>query len=518
MWDLLGQQSFQLGAALVLIYQAAKFRELNRTDPVTSHYVALLPGAQVRDFAGPYEYRFALFAFLAASLVAYFLFCHVSPDVLAGAGKMLHVENADTLIEGVPYPLYIAALFVGLTQPIIPGLAQFEEAQRNFFHDRIEVPRRVIDLSESLMSAIDARTGSDRQKLADEVRKLVSPDFLSSLQRHGDLAFYRTKIDELNVGNGDLESAIADSSTRELRGLIERLVLCALVAAMRKSGSNSLITVAESLGAPPAIVPNGRVRGFLTGLIASGLVFGFGLLVIAHVLSWLNGPVSDFFDKSPDQTLWPNSLESVGQELLGIVPPIVVCIAIAVIWIVPRGPIEVRRGTDEADASLFVEFLNFFQARASVFGLCMVTAVLIKLGQMFAEFGSLHVPSDALSVMRLILPVIQSFIGVTVCVLTTWHLVSHHDGVPHRGLSFTGTLLMIALATGVIAFFYDQTFLAEYLRVRPQDGPGWEHVFFSVLANVLVSICAFASVAVFFKARQSLREPHNVAAGQATAG
>jgi hypothetical protein len=60
MWQTVYQQSFLIGATLVLIYQAAKFSELNLGDPITSRYVALLPGARVRDFAGPYAYHVAL--------------------------------------------------------------------------------------------------------------------------------------------------------------------------------------------------------------------------------------------------------------------------------------------------------------------------------------------------------------------------------------------------------------------------------------------------------------------------
>jgi hypothetical protein len=79
MWDTFQQESFLVGAALVLIYQAAKFGEMNLGDPVTSRYVTLLPGARVQDFAGPHEYHLALAAFLAASLAGYFLCCQISP-------------------------------------------------------------------------------------------------------------------------------------------------------------------------------------------------------------------------------------------------------------------------------------------------------------------------------------------------------------------------------------------------------------------------------------------------------
>src|SRR5262245_62934180 len=54
------------------------------------------------------------------------------------------------------------------------------------------------------------------------------------------------------------------------------------------------------------------------------------------------------------------------------------------------------------------------------------------------------------------------------------------------------------------------TFLYEYQRVHPQTGLAWEHLLFSVVANVLISICAFVSVVLFFKSRIVLQEPVGV--------
>src|SRR5277367_3453377 len=215
MLDALQQQSFVVGAVLILIYQAARFGDIYAADPVTSRYVSLLPGAGVRDFAGPRAYNWARAAFLVASLMVYSLLCMISPNVLIGAVKLLsNSPDAEKIAQGVPLPLYIAALFMGLTQPIIPGLSQFQTAQLNFFHDRIEVPRRIIDLSESLTVAIEARAGKDKQRLVAEVRKLVGDDFLTSLQPYGDLAFYRLQLDNLGVDYGALEATINDGSVK----------------------------------------------------------------------------------------------------------------------------------------------------------------------------------------------------------------------------------------------------------------------------------------------------------------
>jgi hypothetical protein len=142
-----------------------------------------------------------------------------------------------------------------------------------------------------------------------------------------------------------------------------------------------------------------------------------------------------------------------------------------------------------------------------VLGLCVVVSILIKLAQMFYEYGTFHLPKEALSSARLILPLIQSFIPVAVCLFTTWYLAFCVSGALRRGLSFTGMLLVIAGTVGFLAILYDLTFLHEYLRVRPQDGPGWEHLLFSVIANVSISICAFVSVVLFFKSRSILQKP-----------
>jgi hypothetical protein len=271
MWDALQTQSFVLGAALVLIYQAARFGDIYAEDPVTSRYVSLLPGTRVRDFAGPRAYNWALVAFLVSSLIIYSLLCMLSPNVLVGAVKLLsNNPDAEKIAQGIPLPLYIAALFMGLTQPIIPGLSQFQVAQRNFFHDRIEVPRRIIDVSESLMVAIDARAGTNKQQLVEEIRKLVSDKFLTGLEAYGDLPFYKLQLDKLGIASGALEATLQDSSVKELHALIERLVLCALVAVSRKSGPKPLTKVAQTLGVTLADLRRNNVGPRIAGLQRPG--------------------------------------------------------------------------------------------------------------------------------------------------------------------------------------------------------------------------------------------------------
>jgi hypothetical protein len=53
---------------------------------------------------------------------------------------------------------------------------------------------------------------------------------------------------------------------------------------------------------------------------------------------------------------------------------------------------------------------------------------------------------------------------------------------------------------------YDLTFLSEYLRLRPEDGPGWEHLLFSVVANAVISVSAYVSLVLFFRSRSILQK------------
>jgi hypothetical protein len=512
MWATLQDQSFLLGAVLVTLVHATKFGELNLANPVTGRYLALLPGAKVRDFVGPYAYHVALVAFLSASLIAYYLVCQISPDILKGAIKLFSDADPETAIRGVPYPLYIAGLFIGLTQPVIPVFSRFGEAQRDFFHDQIEVPKRLIDLAERLAGSIEARAGADKRLLAREVRNLVGGNVLSTVQTYGDLAFYKLQLERLDLDDpAALENAIKESSAKELRGLIERITFCTLVAVMRQSGTRALVKVTDAIGISSSRPRFNNLGYFLTGLAASGMLFSICILTVALVFALLADPIARLFGKPLDQSLWPNDLDNVGSELWTIVPPIFVCLMVAVSLLGPNEARQTRGPKPSPSAISNGDPIGFFRSGASVFGLCIGATVVFKSAGLLYEYGStFNVSKEALSAARLMLPMIQSFIPVAVCLFTTWYLASCNAETPQRGFSFTKTLLAIAGAVGFLAVLYDMTFLYEYRRVHPQHGLAWEHLLFSVVANVLISICAFVSVVLFFKSRIVLQEPAGV--------
>jgi hypothetical protein len=229
------------------------------------------------------------------------------------------------------------------------------------------------------------------------------------------------------------------------------------------------------------------------------MLFCVGLLVIAEALFLLDGPVVSLFGKGADKSLWPSNLDYVLDELFAIALPIIACLFAAVLMRSRRQDGDPVSG---AVSSLIDDFLDFTRSSAPVLLLCIVISVGTHIAQMFHQYGTSYVPPEAQSLSRLTLPVIQSVIAVPVCLLTTWHLSS-----ARRRLSFAGTAVIIAGATAFIALLYDQTFIAQYLEVHPEYGPGGDHVLFSAITNALVSVCAFASVAVFFETRDRFAKP-----------
>jgi hypothetical protein len=242
------------------------------------------------------------------------------------------------------------------------------------------------------MVAIDARAGSNKQQLVDEIRKLVSDKFLTSLEAYGDLPFYKLQLDKLGIASGALETTIQDSSVKELHALIERLVLCALVAVSRKSGPKPLTKVAQTLGVTLADLRRNNVGPRIAGLIASSVLFLAGLLLIAELLLSLAGPIDAMFGRTVANGLWPSTLDFSFNELWSIALPIVICMFLAVARLVPREETRASEPDVDAESSLFDNFLEFVQSKAAILLLCILATVALKFGLMFWEFGSVNLP------------------------------------------------------------------------------------------------------------------------------
>jgi hypothetical protein len=159
MSELIASAEFWFGAVVLCAYQIARFSELSAVDPALSARSALIPNLRASDFAGRFTFVATLSLFLAASFAVYLGLCALSPTVLHGWARVsgaAPTADLEEFIRSVPYPLYIAAAFMGLTQPAIPVLSKFGDMQRNLFHAWMGVPRRVVDTS-SFLSGTSSR-------------------------------------------------------------------------------------------------------------------------------------------------------------------------------------------------------------------------------------------------------------------------------------------------------------------------------------------------------------------------
>lgn len=134
MFALFNSTEFWFGLVVLSAYQCGKFRELNLVDPSVTERSSVIPNLRASDFAGKNAYVSSLIVFLLATFVGYTLLCAASPTVLRGWFEVTKspVNTAD-FVNKVPYPLYIAAAFMGLTQSAIPGFAALGDFQKNFF-------------------------------------------------------------------------------------------------------------------------------------------------------------------------------------------------------------------------------------------------------------------------------------------------------------------------------------------------------------------------------------------------
>ena len=377
--------------------------------------------------------------------------------------------------------------------------------------------------SEALTDAIELRAGADKRRLSCEVRKLSSGGFVASLRNHGDGAFYRMQLEAMDLGD---EEAIVNStkaaSCKELRGMIARLVLCALVAVMRRSGPNGLAKVAEALQMPAPAKKTGSLQYFAASFTASGVLLALALLIIAHALPWLNTPITSLFS---GQDTWPRYLRQRDQGTLHHRAADPDQPARRRLLPGPARSAGRARSVFHPEGSLWTEFVSFFRSSAGVLGLCIGVIVLFRLGQLFFEF-SFPNPEGAdrqWVALLLGLPAIHAFVSITVCLFTTWYLVACNTR-QRRAPSFVVTMLAIAGTTALIGLLYELTFIEDYSRIIKPDGDQyctatgcWEHVLFGILANVLVAVCAFASIALFFTVRERLPDGRRRTGARASA-
>lgn len=507
--------AFFAGAALLAIFQVAKFAELDVADPVADRVISLLPGAKAKDFTGRTSYHVSLGAFVVVSLCLYYLICQISPDILSGVIQMSGGKAPN--LKGIPYPLYVAALFMGLTQPVVPGLAKAGNSLRNFFHDRIEVPKRVVNLTARLSTAIDARSGSDKnlaaakKNLTNEVKKLIDDAWLTQLQSCGDLAFYKMQLQRIKLGDPTTATkTLKDSSVKELRDYVDQLVLFNLIAVMRQSGPQHLGQIAKWAQTRLKVEPY-NIGFFLTTLALTSLIFGFLLALVWLALDYLGPLVVQYFNFGAF-VLWPKP-EWLGVELARIVPATFVSLLVSLYLVMNRPPNDAQRQQRRTTGNAFQNFIVFTQSVAGILLVCFIVALAIHFIAEAYQYAISHQFAEMVTFEKFVIIFVRTAPSVALSFCGLLYLSPEWRG---PRFSFGSMFLIAIISVAITALVVVQMFLhLDYLpalhKLAANDPSvadyvdfkfaGWDYVVFYVLANVLVAACAFATVGLFFHAQ-----------------
>lgn len=205
--------SFYVGAAVIALYQVSKFSELTVDDARRRRRFLGISNLEANDFTSATVYYLALSLFIALILFCYLVACRVSPDVVSGLLKVTGSAEGKpaSASEAVSYPLYVAALFLGLSQPVVPLFSHFLESTKTFFHDKIYVPDYILDQSQAIASKLKSGCDDDKKKLTNIIKRLISNESIASMSDYADSAFYKEHLDELDLIDRDLSASPQES-------------------------------------------------------------------------------------------------------------------------------------------------------------------------------------------------------------------------------------------------------------------------------------------------------------------
>jgi hypothetical protein len=498
MLDLFLSTEFWFGAAVLGAYQFAKFSELSSRDPEVAARSALIPNLRAIDFAGRATYCTTLAAFLAVTFLAYTILCNVSPTILLGWAQVSGAPlNADlkAFVDSVNYPLYIAAAFIGFTQPGIPLLANIGNVQRNLFHAWMGVPSRVMSTSNFFSNQILTRSQGTKQ-LAKELQVLISDAWVERIDAYADTEFYRAHLARLNL---DDESELLKGTRRELRILTRQLVDVAALATVRESGVASLARLAGDLRVSMLSNP-GWPKAFLAG----GILFLVGMTLLWNLIPLFDGVAARFLSAGAKYDFWPNNLVFSGHYLISQATPIFLVTGAALAtWM------SAARRAQECDKPRRLSGIGaHFNRYAGLFAFTVIGIVVFDLFQAFFDYGAYKTgtASGFWTFIQANLPfyLLHSFISLVVCFVVLLYL---DEGIRQMRWRTVSSISLLAAGVAIASLFYAAAQVQNKFNV-PFGPNGVDLAVLMVVLNVSAALLAFASAALCKRQTEpSLEDP-----------
>jgi hypothetical protein len=498
MYALLSSIEFWFGAAVLCIYQVAKFSELSSLDPALSARFALIPNLRANDFASRSVFLVMLTAFLAASFVVYLLLCFAAPTVLHGWARVsgaAATEELEKFVGSVPYPLYIAAAFMGLTQSAVPVLSNLGNMQRNLFHAWMGVPRRVVDTSTYLSNQILARSPGAKQ-LGREVMALIGDAWMARIDLYADTVFYRYQLNRLKLDDEAERKELLAGSQRELRALVGQLVYAASLATVREGGARSLDRLAADLRVTMPPRP-ASAKDFLAG----GILFLFGMMLLWFVVPMFDGFSARFLSAGTTIDFWPDNLAVSGQYLMAQAAPLFLATGLALsAWSNARREAPVQAVGDPLSLKAIEAHLHRY---ASTFLVVVAGIILYDFCQAFFDYGYFKegFKDGFWGFVGSNLPfyLLHAFISMVMCFIVLVH-VDRIDALAGRQARIAaGTL---AAGVGLAAMFYAVSRI--HFQFDLAGVAGFDFVVLVVFLNVAAALLAFGTAAFYCRRQLAL--------------
>jgi hypothetical protein len=497
--DVLFSTEFWFGAAVLGTYQFAKFSELGSPDPELAVHSAPIPNLRAIDFAGKVTYWATFLAFMASTLLTYFVLCKISPTILFGWAQVSGAQPSEELkkfVDTVNYPLFIAAAYIGFTQPGIPLLSSIGNAQRNLFHAWMGVPKRVLSTSSFFANQIFTRSPNAKQ-LVKELQMLISDAWVQRIDAYADAEFYRSNLARLNL---DDEAELQKGTRRELKILVRQLVDIASLATVRESGVGSLARLAGDLH-----VNMISDRGWPKAFLAGGTLFFIGMTLLWNLIPVFHGVAARFLSAGPDLDFWPSRIEFSGQYLIAQAGPIFLATQFALAtWVSAFGRAEMA-AVDQPQP--LPGIVAHFSRYAGLLALTLLGVLVFDVFQAFFDYGA-YLKGTMNGFLTFILSnlpfyLLHSFISLIVCFLLLFYM---DEQVHRRRWSAASTISLLAGGVALASLFYAAA--RVQLGFNLPFGPnGLDLAVVMVVINVSAALMAFACAALC--KRQAETSPDN---------
>ncbi|TBG75763.1 hypothetical protein ELG69_27240 (plasmid) [Rhizobium leguminosarum] len=438
MSDLFTSFQFWLGAAFLMCFQIGKYGELNDQDEDLKPWYGAVPNLRARHFLGFQNYIATLLLFLLATFAGYVVACLVSPSIISGWQRVTAnpaaAETMKAYLDSVPYPLFIAAAFMGLTNQSIPGFSKVANLQRDVFHELVGVPRMVASTATTMSIQLLVKHKSDPDRIK-QIQQWTSPVWEESIRDIVDLSFYDAELKRRSNALSSFEKTQSD-----LLVLFRELIYVMAIAAARNGGGADLRRLAGKLGVdlPERKNPfKELIVGALISVVAL-TVLCFAIPMAAPAVDWLNG--------SRPLSFWPQDAKALRASSIYVVSQ---CIPV----LIASGLLFVSLPSAQAGTTLNVR--GVIEKNAGKLLIIMCAVIVFDYAQLISDYGiyNPYLRSAPIELFASWIPynIAHSIISISVCVVLLHYLSRGEAKTP--GVSIVYILVMAAVALTTSCFY-----------------------------------------------------------------